>query len=108
MIFAWHTNSKSFTVLKHSSKIIFIEHPLLLPEGINLLNKQSLPRYKEGSDMIHQEILRLSYSLNINMFLLYTMKAVIIYIVYNIETLGGVSRELLKDKMEVLMGRKKF
>ena len=42
------------------------------------------------------------------MFLLYTMKAVIIYIVYNIETLGGVSRELLKDKMEVLMGRKKF
>ena len=58
--------------------------------------------------MIHQEILRLSYSLNINMFLLYTMKAVIIYIVYNIETLGGVSRELLKDKMEVLMGRKKF
>ena len=40
--------------------------------------------------MIHQEILRLCYSLNINMFLLYTMKAVIIYIVYNIETVGGV------------------
>lgn len=51
MIFAWHTNSKSFTVLKHSFKIIFIEHRHLLPEGINLLNKQNLPRYREGSEI---------------------------------------------------------